>query len=88
MDLNDPNSSAATALKYLCQVGNADPRAWFTIVSLSSDLGLSEQEGRSVFSFLVSKRLARYIGLERDTIIPTDAGLQFMGYSMERRRRR
>jgi hypothetical protein len=41
MDLNDPDGSAARALKYLCIVGNADRHTWFTIKSLSSDLGLS-----------------------------------------------
>jgi AraC-like DNA-binding protein len=65
MDINDPDSPAFRALEYLCEVEHGDPFAWFTVASLSSDLGLSEQEGHTIFSFLVGKSLARYMGQRR-----------------------
>jgi hypothetical protein len=86
MNINDPDNPAYRALKYLCEVGHGDPHLWFTVVSLSSDLGLSEVEGRSVFGFLVGKGLARYMA--EGTIIPTDAGFQHMGYSIKRHKKK
>jgi hypothetical protein len=86
MDIDDPHSSAFRALKYLCELGWGDPHLCFTVVSLSRDLGLSEQEGRSVFGFLVGKGLARYRGSDRvsDTVVPSDAGFERMEYFLNR----
>ncbi len=87
MDINDHESEAFKALEYLCLLGHADPNLWFSLSSLSDDLGLSRQEGRAVFGFLVGKRLVRYIGIGFECLIPTDAGLLHVGYSVKRNRR-
>jgi len=88
MNINDPDSPACRALEYLCLLARGDcPSRTFQVTTLSSDLGLSAQEGRSVFSYLVGKGLARHIG-SAHSLVPTEAGFQHMGYFLKRHHHR
>jgi len=84
MEFNNPESDFERALNYLCKVRHGDRFAWFTVGSLSADLRFSEQEGRSAYSSIVAKGLARYIGDGQDAIIPTEAGMRKAGYTSKR----
>ena len=84
VDINDPNSDAFRTLKYLCELGRGDPNARFLIRSVCADLEIPERTGQSVFAYLVGKGFARYMGLSKGGVVPTDAGFRQMERALGR----
>ena len=84
VDINDPNSDAFCTLKYLCELGRGDPSASFQIRSVCADLEIPERTGHSVFAYLIGKGFARYMGLRKSNVVPTDAGFRQMERALGR----
>ena len=60
MDINDADSSACSALRFLCELHRSAPTSHFCVESTSAEMGISETEGRSIFGYLVGKGLAQF----------------------------